>query len=311
MNYSMQETPLLDSIRLMEKKAGLPGKLLSLGFGTMAGASLGKGLADIFHKGPVGIGSEEKWRHELAGRIRQQEAPENLARAYKAKRVGGLLGTGGGILSTLPFALHYKKPLLPVAGALLGHSLGRWIAKKKHPLAGEDIPAIDMTLAKYRNLMTGEEARRWQRLLTSEKLAKNPKAKAELVGIYRQLAQSRPEYQSWKAKQSAGSLLGGIAGAGGMLAAMLLGKKPSIAGKNLSKYKRFLHRFSGSTYWPWLALGGLGLGSLIGRKVIGGKRAQLPSKHITKETLDRAMSDLGQELLWFGGLWKPSMPGAI
>ena len=211
----------MDSFRRLQKTAGIPSRLIGLGAGVLMGGSIGSSLADILHTGPVGIGSEELWKHEIKEHIRNQASARALKKAQeKVRRVGTAGAFAGGILA-LPFAITKKKPLIGLAGVLLGRQLTRTLAKKKHPLADPKLSAMDLLFSKYRGLLNDEEAATWKQIMTSDYLKKNPEQRNQLIGHFVSKARQNPAYAEYERKKKLGKTLGMIGGAGLMLAGVV------------------------------------------------------------------------------------------
>lgn len=312
----------------MQKEAGLPSLLLTLGFGGMMGAGLGESLADIADKGPVGLPSRAKWEHEVREHVRGSADSDLLRKAVKARQKAGLIGATTGLGIGVPLAILKKKPIIPLATTLIGRSLGRWFAKRKESMSDPNMPYVTSMLSNYRGLMTRDQAENWRNILNDPDIP--IENKYNLAVQYKTKAEQTPQYKSWKRKQNLGKILGGIAGGGLMLAGLRYGmkgkmpavkdlgfisrglhkvKKAILGAKAADKYRKAMHTISGNTYWPWLGLAAGTAGATVGSQLIGGERANIPKAEIASRALDKALGEVGQNALFYGMLMSPKVKG--
>jgi hypothetical protein len=318
----------MGSLRDMQKEAGLPSLLLTLGFGGMMGAGLGKSVADITDKSQVGLPSRVKWEHEMREHARGSADPDLLRKVVKAKQKAGLIGAATGLGVGVPLAILKKKPIIPLATALIGRSLGRWLTKRKSPISDPDMPYVASMLSNYRGLMTRDQAKSWSNILNDPDIPMENKY--NLAVQYKTLAEQTPEYKAWKKKQNLGKIIGGVVGGGLMLAGLRHGmKKKMPAIKDLGfisrgahnlrkaifgtgaadKYRKAMQTVSGNTYWPWAGLAAGTAGATVGSQIIGGERANIPKSEIASRALDQALGDVGQNALFYGMMMSPKLKG--
>ena len=280
------------------------GKALGVGtglfFGAQAGASLGKDVASLAHKGKVGLGSETRWKQDHKDRMEKLVDPVALAKARKAKTKAQWLGLAGGALATLAVTKG-KKPLVALGGALTGAAAGGFISKRLNPvLSAFDMSPTSSRLSKTIGLLPKEKRKAWQELLDDPSLANDPELKSKMVEYYNDVAKQRPVYKSYARKQKTGSILGSILGTGAMAAGLIYGsKKGLLKSKNIPT--SFQKALGGNPYWAWAGLGAAGLGLGVAKKLEGGRRARLTKEEIRKNAMGELMSQAGTSLLFYGG----------
>lgn len=314
-------TPILDSIvkeaalgGVFRGIKGVSGKALNVLFGTMAGAYTLDRVAELADKGPIGIESEARWQADLARRHAATTSPRILAKAQRKVRKGGLLGSIAGAALAVPFAFKKGKRnfILPLAGALIGRSLGRKVQEKKYPQAVPRASQLDETLGRYAALFTPEDRAQWIALRNSPEVQGDPQLQMQLNQAIQARVEKHPEYKKYMFKKKTFNTLGKILGGGAVLATMIYGKKKKL-GQNvikgiLGKPGGFM---SSSPFKAFTGMGLAGAGLGVAGAYTGARRAGLTPQETTAAIGRRALGqEMGMDLGFYGSAFR-KMPKVV
>ena len=293
---------------------GISGKSLNILFGTMAGAAALSHVAELADKGPIGIESKARWQADLARHHAATTPSRVLARAQRKVEKGGLLGSLAGTALAIPFAFRKGRRnfILPLAGALIGRSLGRKVQEKKYPQAIPSASHLDETLGRYGALFSPEDRAQWIALRNSPEVQGDPQLQMQLNQAIQARVEKHPEYKKYMFKKRTFNTLGKILGGGAVLATMIYGKKKKL-GKNvikgiLGKPGGFM---SSSPFKAFAGMGLAGAGLGVAGAYTGARRAGLTPQETTAAVSRRALGqEMGMDLGFYGSAFR-KMPKVV
>jgi len=312
---------------------GFSGRGINLAFGGMMGATALGHLGQMTEKSPLGIESEVTWRRALDKRGKSLRTPA-MQRAHRNVDRAGWIGAGLAGLGSLPSAMKGKNFILPIAAGVLGRLAGRWIAKRKNPLAKEKNSLIDTNMMIYGNLFSPQERNSIMNIRNDPRIMNSPKAQQQISSMIERKAKASPQYKKYTRHNKRYKRAGTVLGVGTLAAMMMFGPKatsvktvwrslktkkkiPNIwarikRGRGMTESsKKVLGRgmfgtrggfMSRQAIPGWAALGLTSAGLSIAAPYFGARRAGLSKRQALGASFERSLTlDPALEGLFYGG----------